>query len=242
MKSEMESLFMQLVKYSQELAEQVDVCKFADESGHFLELNQSWYDFVSTLTIAEAYFGNQKTNNKELGNMERYFEAVEGKTMISYNEYTALEKRIMEHPEKEKVSISSDIVVCPTYMTNSAVGADCFASEDVLIAPGAVALVPTGIKAKFNGASEGLFPFIRSSIPKKTGLILANGVGVIEEDYFGNPDNDGNIAFMMMNTSDKIVTVKRFDRIGQLVLLPILRFENAGYAGMERGASGSTGK
>jgi dUTP pyrophosphatase len=127
-------------------------------------------------------------------------------------------------------------------MTPKAVGADCFASKTVTIEPWTVKAVPTGIKAKFNGETEGLFPFIRSSIPKKKGLILANGVGVVEEDYYGNPDNDGDLGFMFLNFSNNRVTVERFERLGQIVLMPILRFENAGRAGLERGQSGSTGK
>jgi len=170
---------------------------------------------------------------------ERLLEAVKGKIKISYDQFLEFQKAIEEGTMK---AIDESMVVEPTYMTEKAVGADCFASEDVVIPAGKVKAVMTGIKAKFNGEDEGLFPFIRSSIPKKKGLILANGVGVIEEDYYGNPDNDGNIGFMFWNMSDEDVVIQRFERIGQIVLLPILRFDNAGRAGMERGASGSTGK
>lgn len=166
--------------------------------------------------------------------MTRYLEAVEGKVMIDYAHFE-LSQNLGE-------TLEDDIVICPTYMTEKAVGADCFASERVVIGPNSIKIVPTGIKAKFNGEEEGLFPFIRSSIPKKKGLMLANGVGVIEEDYHGNPDNDGNIGFMFWNFTGAPVTIERFERIGQIVLMPILRFENAGRAGMTRGKSGSTGR
>ena len=174
--------------------------------------------------------------------MKNYLEAVEGKTMLSFEEaYKQVEVGGFTNLIGWGPSAPTDIVVCPTYMTPRAVGADCFASEDITIRPGEVKTVPIGIKAKFDGDELGLFPFIRSSIPKKMGLLLANGVGVIEEDYHGNPDNDGNIGFMFVNISMHPVTIKRFERIGQLVLLPIERFENAGQAGMQRGESGSTG-
>lgn len=169
--------------------------------------------------------------------MKRYFEAVKGKVMVDYSAY----EEAVEYGTVDEL-LGDDVVIVPTYMTPKAVGADCFASEAVTIEPGKIKAVTTGIKAKFNGEEEGLFPFIRSSIPKKKGLFLANGVGVIEEDYYGNEDNDGNIGFMFYNYTDKPVTIERFERLGQIVLLPILRFENAGQAGMERGASGSTGK
>lgn len=170
--------------------------------------------------------------------MKRYLEAVEGKRIWSYDGFM----KSLDIVDGDVTRLPSDVVVCPTYMTEKAVGADCFASEEVTIEPGKVKAVMTGIKAKFDGEAEGLFPFIRSSIPKKKGLILANGVGVVEEDYHGNPDNDGNIGFMFWNLSSEPVTIERFERIGQLVLMPILRFENAGRAGLDRGASGSTGK
>lgn len=166
--------------------------------------------------------------------MERYLEAVKGKTLITHER---LEEFLMEYTVDQ---IDEDFVILPTYMTEKAVGADCWSSEAVTIEPGKIKAVMTGIKAKFNGEEEGLFPFIRSSIPKKKGLMLANGVGVVEEDYYENPDNDGNIGFLFYNYTDKPVTVERFERLGQIVLMPILRFENAGRAGIERGASGST--
>lgn len=137
--------------------------------------------------------------------------------------------------------VPKNAIIMPTYMTEKAVGCDCFACFDVTIEPGEIKIVPTGVKASFDGDNEGLFPFVRSSIPKKKGLLLANGVGVIESDYYGNEDNDGNIGFMFYNIADEPVTVKRFERIGQLVIMPIYRFDNAYYADNTRGASGSTG-
>lgn len=158
---------------------------------------------------------------------------VKGRVMIPYDTLEELLKQV--GPEK----IDERIVIEPTYMTASAVGADIFSSETVTIQPFEVGTIPTGIKAKFS-AEEGLFGFIRSSTPRKKGLILANGVGVIEADYYGNDDNDGNIGILVLNITQEPVTVERFERLGQLVLAPIVRFDNAGYAGQTRGASGST--
>ena len=140
------------------------------------------------------------------------------------------------------LSIADNVVIQPTYMTEKAVGADCFAASEVVIQPGEIKPVFIGYKAAFDGDKEGLFAFVRSSIPSKKGLMLANGVGVIEEDYYGNPKNDGEIGFMFYNFTNEAVTIERFERVGQLVIAPIHRFENAGRAGMERGESGSTGK
>ena len=63
-------------------------------------------------------------------------------------------------------------------------------------------LIPTGIKA-YMLDDEVLYLYNRSSNPKKKGLILANSVGVIDKDYYGNPDNDGHIMFAFYNIKDK---------------------------------------
>lgn len=183
-------------------------------------------------------------SGKMIGNkyMTKYFEPVEGKIMVSYEHAEEIMiNNAITAVEQLGLILDPEVVICPTYMTETAVGADVFASEETIIEPGEVKFVKTGIKANFDGGIFGLFPFIRSSIPKKKGLMLANGVGVIEQDYYSNPDNDGEICFMFYNFRSTSVTINRFERIGQLVLSTIARFDNAGFAGKERGASGSTG-
>lgn len=75
-------------------------------------------------------------------------------------------------------------------------------------------LVHTGIKSNMRNY-EGLFLYNRSSNPKKLGLVLANGVGVVDADYFENEDNDGEIMFAFYNFLPWSVTLKVGDRIGQ---------------------------
>ena len=74
-------------------------------------------------------------------------------------------------------------------------------------------LVKTGIKADFP-RNTGLFIANRSGGPKK-GLVLANSIGVIDSDYYCNPDNDGEIAFAFYNFSLKSLVIKKGERIGQ---------------------------
>lgn len=59
-------------------------------------------------------------------------------------------------------------------------------------------VVPFYIKA-YMGKNEVLYVYLRSSAPKKFGLILANQVGIIDADYYGNEDNDGNIGALVYN-------------------------------------------
>lgn len=102
-------------------------------------------------------------------------------------------------------------------------------------------LVHTGIKACMED-DEVLCVYNRSSGPKKLGLVLANGVGVIDADYYNNPDNDGEIMFAFYNFLPCDVTIKKGDRIGQGVFYKFLRAEGARIGGARVGSFGSTGK
>ena len=53
------------------------------------------------------------------------------------------------------------------------------------------------------GEDEVLILANRSSNPGKKGLILANSIGVIDSDYYGNPDNDGHIMFAFYNIKEE---------------------------------------
>ena len=61
-------------------------------------------------------------------------------------------------------------------------------------------LIPTGIKCQMD-ADMFLQLSVRSSCPLKNWIILANGVGIIDSDYYSNPDNDGHIYFQVINLS-----------------------------------------
>lgn len=83
-------------------------------------------------------------------------------------------------------------------------------------------LIHTGIKSSME-EDEVLYLYNRSSNPKKKGLILANGVGVIDADYYNNPDNDGEIMFAFYNILPWDVTIEQGERIGQGVFAKYLR-------------------
>lgn len=104
-------------------------------------------------------------------------------------------------------------------------------------------LIHTGIKASME-EDEVLYLYNRSSNPKKKGLILANGVGVIDADYYNNPDNDGEIMFAFYNIFPWDVTIKQGERIGQGVFAKYLRpTEGLRIKDEERTSGfGSTGK
>ena len=109
-----------------------------------------------------------------------------------------------------------------------------------MIERGEIALVPTGLVIAVP-AGHFLGIFARSSTPLKRGLVVANGVGVVDSDYSGPADE---IKIQVMNVSPGPVFVKRGDRLAQGVILPFVRaeFEDADApATANRGGFGSTG-
>jgi dUTP pyrophosphatase len=78
-------------------------------------------------------------------------------------------------------------------------------------------LVATGIKCQLD-SDQYLELSVRSSCPLKYWLILANGVGIIDADYYNNPDNEGEIFFQVINLSPLPIYLKKGDRIGQGII------------------------
>jgi len=123
----------------------------------------------------------------------------------------------------------------PKYQTNGSVGIDLHVSGNHTFAPKEAKIVPFGINVKPQQTvfqTEVPFTILvpRSSLFKKTGLILANSVGIIDNDYSGNDDE---IKGLLYNTSDVIVTLREGDRICQLVQLIALKTELKEVTNME---------
>lgn len=128
----------------------------------------------------------------------------------------------------------------PVRGTAHAAGYDFAAAETVEIAPGEIKLIPTGIKA-YMQTGEVLYLYDRSSTPRKKGLVLANSVGVIDSDYYNNPNNEGHIFSQCLNITDKTVTVTKGERIIQGVFMPFLIADDDDASGVRVGGFGSTG-
>ena len=132
----------------------------------------------------------------------------------------------------------------PVRKTTFAAGYDFEAAEDIVIPPykrgDNPVLIKTGIKAYMED-DEVLYLYNRSSNPKKRGLILANSVGVVDKDYYGNPDNDGHIMFAFYNIKDEDCVIKKGDCIGQGVFQKYLVADNDLANGSRTGGFGSTG-
>jgi dUTP pyrophosphatase len=128
----------------------------------------------------------------------------------------------------------------PSYQTAGAAGFDLAASAEVIVPPGAIVLVPTGLVVEVPpGHFLGIFA--RSSTPLKKGLVVANGVGVLDSDYCGPTDE---LKIQVMNVTKNPVEIRIGDRLAQGVVMPFARVEiedGDGATAPSRGGFGSTG-
>lgn len=102
-------------------------------------------------------------------------------------------------------------------------------------------LISTGMKCKLDPGTY-LELSVRSSCPLKHWLIMANGVGIIDADYYNNPDNEGEIFFQIINLSPFDIQLKKGDIIGQGIIKPYLTTEDDNASGKRVGGFGSTSK
>jgi dUTP pyrophosphatase len=130
----------------------------------------------------------------------------------------------------------------PSYATPGAAGCDLRAAvaEPLTLAPGARALVPTGIAVAIPEGHEGQVR-MRSGLALRHGLSLLNGPGTIDSDY------RGEIGVILANLGAEPVTIERGERIAQLVIAPVaqLRLEKVAElpaTSRHTGGFGSTGR
>lgn len=118
----------------------------------------------------------------------------------------------------------------PARQTSQAAAYDLKAATDYTIPPFQPGvkpiLVPTGVKVKLN-SNQVLLCFNRSSNPIKRNLFLANGVGVIDADYFDNETNEGEIFASFYNYGPQNYQIHRGDRIMQGMIVNYETLTNA---------------
>ena len=133
----------------------------------------------------------------------------------------------------------------PVRKTRCSAGYDIEAAEDTIIPafkPGMKpTLVKTGLKA-YMPEDEYLMLCNRSSNPKKKGLVMANSIGIIDSDYYENPDNDGHFMFAFFNIKAEDIEIKKGDVIGQAIFQKYLTVDNDKAEGERVGGFGSTSK
>ncbi len=131
--------------------------------------------------------------------------------------------------------------IIPKRATDGSAGYDLSSVEDIVILPSEIKLIPTGLKARMP-KTEALFVFPRSSLAIKKGLMMSNSVGVIDADYYGNPDNEGHIMIPLMNIKSVPVTILKGERVAQGIFLTYQKTDDdAPIQASRKGGFGSSG-
>ena len=139
----------------------------------------------------------------------------------------------------EKVKRINENIKLPERSTLNSAGYDFFALEDITFPAKTITRVFTGVKCELM-PNQVLILANRSSNPSKKGLILLNGIGVVDADYYENPDNDGEIAFEFYNMSDEDVEIKKGGKLGQGLIMRFDKTEDDYVIKTREGGWGST--
>jgi dUTP pyrophosphatase len=128
----------------------------------------------------------------------------------------------------------------PKYETAGAVAFDLYAREKIIVEPKTIALIPTNLIVQIPDGYV-LLIAARSSTPKKKGLSIPHGIGIIDQDYCGPRDE---LRAQVFNHSEIAVTVERGERIAQALIVPVVKVELIEHeltTSENRGGFGSTG-
>ena len=129
----------------------------------------------------------------------------------------------------------------PQRATKHSAGYDFYSPIDIVIMPKTMEMIWSNIKALFEN-DEVLLLCVNSGMGKRQ-IMLANTIGVIDADYYGNVSNDGNLGFRLYNFGDAPYEIKAGDKIGQGVFMKFLTVDDEAEINNERvGGFGSTVK
>jgi len=130
----------------------------------------------------------------------------------------------------------------PERQTACSAGYDIKSAKIYLIRPLEITFIATGIKVAMP-KNEFLMIALRSSLAKKK-LLMLNGVGIIDADYYGNPENDGAIVIPVINLSAHCIRIAKGERIAQGIFLKydVVKKDLIGNGKKRISGLGSTGK
>lgn len=145
--------------------------------------------------------------------------------------------------ENIKVKRLNEKAMLPCRATEGSAGADLYAciDEPVVLAPGKLVKIPTGIAIELSDKNYAAFLFARSGLGVKHGITLSNGTGVVDSDY------RGEICVGLCNVSDEPYTIEPNERIAQMVIMPVVcasfvETDELGNTVRGSGGFGSSGK
>lgn len=221
-------------------------------------------DFLIEDTVILELKAKQQLENADFAQTLRYLTALEKKLGILVNfksKYLKIRRVLnsksneLSYPPNLHISKSASFAYpcmkvkikrvdtslpLPAYQTAGAVAFDLYSREDMIIKPKTIALVPTNIIVEVPKGYM-LTVVTRSSTPKKKGLLVPHGIGIIDQDYHGAKDE---IMLQMYNFTDQDATITRGERVGQAAFVRVDRgeWEEVDEAKSDsRGGFGSTG-
>lgn len=131
----------------------------------------------------------------------------------------------------------------PQRKTKNSAGYDFECIETITIQPYKLGdkpvVVPTGVKCKMQD-DEFLMLVNRSSNPKKKNLVIPNSMGIIDADYYGNLDNDGEMMFAFYNLGTEPITIEKGYCIGQGIFQKYYKVDDDNVKEERTGGFGST--
>ena len=158
--------------------------------------------------------------------MKRYFEK------ISFNEF---KKAYGDNKELY------DEYLLPKRSTQNSAGYDFLAINEMIIKPGEIVKIPTGYKANF-GKDEMMMIVVRSSMGFKYNVRMCNQVGIIDSDYYNNPDNEGHIFVALQNEGTKDYVISKNEAYAQGIFVNFLLTDDDNVTSKRIGGLGSTNK
>jgi dUTP pyrophosphatase len=136
---------------------------------------------------------------------------------------------------------ASEDVILPKRSTVSSAGYDFYSPISVLIPAGEVRVIRTGVKA-YMMPNEFLSMHVRSSIGVKRHLMLANTTGIIDSDYYNNPDNEGEILIPLYNYGEDSQFIEEGEKVAQGIFVKFEKADDDNTTMNRIGGLGSTGK
>jgi len=177
-------------------------------------------DFNITLTADDVQFLFPKKRGFEKISFEQYVKDVGGERHELAEEYLDIK--------------------LPRRATAKSAGYDIYSPFSFELEPGETIKIPTGIKAYMQN-DEVLKIYIRSSLGFKYDVVLSNSTGIIDADYFNNPNNEGHIWIKLINHGDKTLSINKGEAIAQGIFEKYLIADNDKPVKEERvGGIGST--
>ena len=142
---------------------------------------------------------------------------------------------------EEMDHLEYDDLMCPVRSTKHSAGYDFRSPISFTLKSNEIIKVPTGIKASME-SDEYLALLVRSSMGFKYNMRLCNQVGIVDSDYYNNPDNEGHIFIKIQNEGEKDIVINKGDRFAQGIFSKYLLVDDDSSDSERAGGFGSTGK